>query len=149
MLRKSVTTLCLVAALTLPAANALALVRSTRELTGPKKVVINEVVDGPVIKCHRWGFMEVQLGIQKTELVSGSSKTVQSIKITSVSWPIFPNHTPRSIYINQQALPLLQQETLQLQANAGKELENIAGASNTTVSWLASLQAALVKAETP
>ena len=37
-------------------------------------------------------------------------------------------------------------ETLQFQASAGTKLENISGASNTTVSWKASLQGALAKA---
>ena len=36
-----------------------------------------------------------------------------------------------------------------LQASAGTKLENISGATHTTVSWRASLQAALAKAETP
>ena len=78
-----------------------------------------------------------------------AAKPIVSIKITGVSWPVFPNHTPRSIYINQQALPLLQRETLQLQATPRRKLMNIAGATHTSVSWHTSLQAALAKAETP
>jgi uncharacterized protein with FMN-binding domain len=81
--------------------------------------------------------------------VKTGAKTSVSIKITGVSWPVFPNHTPRSIYINGQALPLLQQETLQLQSKAATQLENISGASNSTVAWLTSLQAALIQAEKP
>jgi hypothetical protein len=95
--------------------------------------------------------MEVRLTVQKTVTTNGAKTTV-TIKIPSlsdISWPVFPNHTPRSRYINSQALPLLQQETFQLQANAAKDLETIAGASNTTVSWQASLQAALLQAEKP
>ena len=93
--------------------------------------------------------MVVQLKVVKTEITSASGKPTVSIKITSVSWPTYPDHTPKSKYINAQALPLLQGETLQLQACAGAKLENISGASNTTVSWRASLQAALAKALTP
>ena len=73
-----------------------------------------------------------------------------SIKINSVSWPIYPDHTPKSKYINAQALPLLQGETLQLQASPATKLENISGRDATRrVAWRASLQAALAKAETP
>ena len=130
--------------------DAFALVRTAKAPTTiKKKVVSNITVLGPVVKCHQWGFMQLQLKVQKTEVTSGSGKPQVSIKITSVSWPIYPDHTPKSKYINAQALPLLQQETMQLQAAAGSKLENIAGATHTTVSWRASLQAALAKALTP
>jgi hypothetical protein len=149
MVRKSVTTVCLCVALALPAANAFAAARLPVRAAGdPKKVVSNITVDGTVVKCHQWGYMEVQLKVIKTEVTAGTKKKV-SIKITGVTWPVWPTHTPRSIYINQQALPLLAQETLQLQASAATNLQDISGASNTTVSWQASLQAALTKAETP
>ena len=83
-------------------------------------------------------------------LTTGAAgKPAVSIKINSVSWPVFPNHTSRSIYINQQALPLLQGETMQLQATAATKLINISGASQTTTAWKTSLQAALLKSETP
>ena len=133
-------------ALAVPIASAAGLVREARAAAGKK--VISETVDGTLVKCHKWGFMEVELKAVKTEMVAGAHTKV-SIKITGVTWPVFPNHTPRSVYINTQALPLLQQETLQLQADAASKLENVAGASNTSVSWQASLQRALLKAETP
>ena len=72
-----------------------------------------------------------------------------SIKILAVDWPIYPDHTPKSKYINAQALPLLQQETMQLQADAGSKLQNISGATHTTVSWRESIQAALAQALKP
>ncbi len=150
MLRSSLTAVFCSAVLFSQVGDALALARSTKsETREAKKVVTNVTVDGPVVKCHRWGFMEVQLKVTKTETTGSTGKPVVSIKINSVAWPIFPNHTTRSIYINQQALPLLQGETLQYQASAGTKLINIAGATHTTVAWRASLQAALLKAETP
>lgn len=157
MIRKAVTYFCCLAALATPVSNAFALARAAGRATSKiaKKTVpqetttvTKEVVDGPIVKCHHWGYMEVQLAVIKTVKTDGSKKTV-SIRITKVSWPVFPNHTPRSIQINIQALPLLQQETMQFQAQAANDLINISGASNTTVSWLTSLQAALTKAETP
>jgi len=79
---------------------------------------------------------------------SGPSAKV-SIKILAVTWPIYPDHTPKSVYINNQALPLLQGETIQLGAASGTKLQNISGATHTSVAWQASLQAALALAEKP
>jgi len=132
------------------AGNAFALVRSAKApATIKKKVVTTVSVTGPSVKCHQWGFMQVRLKVVKTEVTSGSGKPQVSIKITAVDWPVYPTHTPKSKYINAQALPLLQEETMQLQSSAGAKLENIAGATHTTVSWRESLQAALAQALTP
>ena len=150
MLQKSLIAVGCSAVLFVWTGDAFALVRTAKvPTTTKKKVVSNITVTGPSVKCHQWGFMQLQLKVQKTEVTSGSGKPQVSIKITSVSWPIYPDHTPKSKYINAQALPLLQQETMQLQAAAGSKLVNISGATHTTVSWRASLQAALAKALTP
>ena len=150
MLRKSLIVASCSAVLFVWAGNAFALVRTAKAPTTiKKKVVSNITVTGPVVKCHQWGFMELQLKVVKTEVTGANGKPQVSIKITSVSWPIYPDHTPKSKYINAQALPLLQQETMQLQASSGAKLVNISGATHTTVSWRASLQAALAKALTP
>jgi hypothetical protein len=155
MLRKSVTTGCCVLALAVPVTNALALTREAR--AARSKVVTTETVTGPVVKCHQWGYLELQLKLIKTVISNGSGTPEVLLKIASISWPEFPNHTPRSIYINTQALPLLQGETLSIGAKSVAKLDKvetaqivtISGASNLTVSWVASLQAALLKAETP
>jgi uncharacterized protein with FMN-binding domain len=68
--------------------------------------------------------------------VPGSKK----FKILAVTWPIWPQHTSRSIFINEKALPLLQQQVLQLQS---AKVESISGATNVTDSFVKSLQAAL------
>ncbi len=150
MLRKSLTVTFCFAVLFCMVGNAYALSRGAKSGTAiKKKVVTSETVSGPSVKCHQWGFMVVQLKVVKTVVTTGTAKPKVSIKITSVNWPTYPDHTPKSKYINAQALPLLQTETLQLQASAGTKLENISGATNTTVSWRASLQAALAKALTP
>jgi hypothetical protein len=150
VLRKSLMSLLCAVALLVQTGPAWALVRAPKtKHVAKKKVVTTETVTGPVVKCHQWGFMQVQLKVIKTEITTGTGKPKVSIKITAVSWPIYPDHTPKSKYINAQALPLLQGETLQLQALAGSKLENISGATHTTVSWRASLQAALAKAMTP
>ena len=150
VLRPSLCALFCCVVLLSQAGDALAVARSASSGTSEaKKVVSNVTVLGPVVKCHHWGFMQVQLKVQKTEVTSASGKPQVSIKITGVSWPVYPTHTPKSKYINAQALPLLQQETMQLQASSGAKLVNISGATHTTVSWRTSLQAALAKALTP
>jgi len=126
----------------------MALARTAKTGTTVKKKVSTVVVTGPSVKCHQWGFMEVQLKVAKTVIGSGPSAKV-SIKLLAVTWPIYPDHTPKSKYINAQALPLLKGETIQLQAASGTKLLNIAGATHTTVSWRISLQAALALAEKP
>jgi uncharacterized protein with FMN-binding domain len=150
VLRKSLTVTFCLAVLFSMVGNSYAVSQSAKSGTSiKKKVVTSETVTGPSVKCHQWGFMIVQLKVVKTEVTSGSAKPKVSIKITGISWPTFPDHTPKSKYINAQALPLLQTETLQLQASSGTKLENISGATNTTVAWRQSLQAALTKALTP
>jgi len=132
------------------AGNALAVSGATESATSIKKKVVSTVtVTGPSVKCHQWGFMEVRLKVVKTVVTSTTGKPKVSIKILAVDWPIYPDHTPKSKYINAQALPLLQQETMQLQAAAGSKLQNISGATHTTVSWRESIQAALAQALKP
>jgi hypothetical protein len=132
------------------AGNALAVSRARESATSIKKKVVSTVtVTGPSVKCHQWGFMEVRLKVVKTVVTSTTGKPKVSIKILAVDWPIYPDHTPKSKYINAQALPLLQQETMQLQAAAGSKLQNISGATHTTVSWRESIQAALAQALKP
>lgn len=159
MLRRPLTITCLALALALPVANAFGMTREARsaraKVVAATKVVTTETVLGTDVKCHQWGFMELQLKVIKTEVTTGSKETV-SLKIAAVSYPITPNHTPRSIYINKQAIPLLLSETVGLQVTSATDVSkavgsiiNISGASNSTVSWNASLQAALTKAEQP
>ena len=89
--------------------------------------------------------MVVALSVKKTTTGAGAQRKVK-IKILDVATPTYPDHTPRSKYINAQALPLLTQEVLQLQS---ADLEIVSGATDTTMSWQTSLQAALAKALTP
>ena len=150
VLHKSLIAVFCSAVLFASAGDAFALVRSSKAPTTiKKKVVSNVTVLGPSVKCHQWGPLQLQLKIQKTVVTSATGKPKVTIKIIDVSWPIYPDHTPKSVYINAQAMPLLKQETLQLQAESGTKLINISGATHTTVSWRQSLQAALAKALTP
>ena len=127
--RTAVVKLCYATALAAPGGNAFALSRTQRsDETDSGRIVKTVNVDGPIVPCPQpnngfyarrgaWGMMKVELTVVKNETVTGSQRSV-SIKITGVSWPIYPDHTPKTKYINSQALPLLQQETLRLNANA-------------------------------
>ena len=69
--------------------------------------------------------------------------TVSGGKITNVKFLQYPNSHSTSVYINQQAMPYLQQETVQSQ-NANVQI--ISGATFTSQAFIQSLQTALNKA---
>ncbi len=105
MLRKSLTAAFCSAMLLSLAGNAFALARTAKTPTVAKtKVVSSITVTGPTVKCHQWGFMVVQLHVTRTVVTPTGGKPVVTIKITGVSWPTYPDHTPKSKYINAQAL---------------------------------------------
>lgn len=142
------------AALALPVANAVAVAGAAHGGRDAKTVVVvNASVEGTVVDVRggygTWGALQVELSVRQVLDVTGHVKKLASVAITGVSWPVFPNRTPRSVFINRQALPLLQQETLELQLEAATRLAIISGASDTTTAWRSSLQAALVRADRP
>jgi uncharacterized protein with FMN-binding domain len=108
-----------------------------------QRAAVTEVIKGTTVPCPltvsghaakgKWGPLQIAVKISK---VPGSKK----FKILAVTWPIWPQHTSRSIFINEKALPLLQQQVLQLQS---AKVESISGATNVTDSFVKSLQAAL------
>jgi hypothetical protein len=118
-----------VIALALPPLNALAAVRSK---------AVTKTVLGSTVICHKWGSLQLQLKVAQS--VAGGKVRV---KIVDITWPTWPQHTVRSVFINQRALPLLKQ--LALEAQSAK-IETISGATDITVSFKQSLQAALVAA---
>ncbi|HEY2073727.1 MAG TPA: hypothetical protein VGG88_09145 [Gaiellaceae bacterium] len=111
----------------------------------PKKVVTTKkTVTGPQAVADRWGYVEVTLVVKKTTTTIGTHKKVTR-KITGVNVPVFPNHTDRSIFINDQAIPWLKQEVLQAQFNPNIQI--IGGATATSYAFGQSLQAALLAAK--
>ena len=60
--------------------------------------------------------------------------------------PEYPNHTDRSVFINQNAMPLLVQETLQHQFDINS-INVISGATDSSYAFGQSLQAALIAAK--
>ena len=104
-------------------------------------VIKGTTVPCPVTPSHhaatgKWGPLQVELKISK---VPGRTK----FKILAVTWPIWPQHTARSVFINEKALPLLQHQVLQLQS---AKIETISGATQVSDSFIRSLQAALIAA---
>jgi uncharacterized protein with FMN-binding domain len=124
-------------AVALPAAN-------TAAATKKKVVTVTKTVTGTQAQVDRWGLLQVALVVKKTTTTVGTKKTVTR-KITAVRVPTYPNHTDRSVFINQQALPILVQETLTAQFNGN--IQMVSGATDTSYGFAQSLQAALLAAK--
>jgi uncharacterized protein with FMN-binding domain len=131
-IRKLVTTAVGAAALAAPTGSAFAAAQT--------KVVVTRKVTGLSASAGRWGYVQVTLTVRKTTTTVGTKKKITR-KIIKVGVPVYPNHTDRSVYINQTALPYLIQETLTAQ-NAN--IQMISGASDSSYAFIQSLQAALV-----
>jgi len=71
------------------------------------------------------------------------SVTVKNGKITKVTSPIYPVGTFRDQQINSQAIPMLEQEVLQVQSS---NIQGVGGASYTSQGFYTSLVSALAKA---
>jgi uncharacterized protein with FMN-binding domain len=141
-MRKSITAVVAAAALTVPVANAATVLKKA----APKKKVITvtKTLSGPQAQASEWGPIQVTLVVKKTTTIVGTKKTVAR-KITKVEVPVYPNHTNRSVFINQQALPMLVQETLSAQWNISN-VHVVSGATDTSDAFGQSLQAALIAA---
>jgi len=141
-MRKTIALAACTAALAIPIADATAALQA--KAAAKKKIVtITKTVTGQPAQADRWGFVQVALVVRKTTTIVGTRKTVVR-KITGVKVPVYPNHTDRSVFINQQALPLLVQETLSAQFTGGVNM--ISGASDTSDAFITSLQGALTLA---
>ena len=69
--------------------------------------------------------------------------TISGGKITAVTFLDHPSDNPNSISINQQAMPLLQQEAIQAQS---ANVNVISGATDTSQAFMQSLSSALSQA---
>jgi uncharacterized protein with FMN-binding domain len=138
MRKKLIGTVIGLIALVLPTANAAA-------ATAKKVVTITKRVTGPEATADQWGYVEVALVVKKTTTIVGTHKTVRRT-IKNVLVPIYPNHTDRSVFINQQAIPLLTQEVLTT-TRFNPNIELVGGATATSYAFAQSLQAALIKAK--
>ena len=137
-MRTKITAAVGVVALALPVANAAAAAKK-------KVVTVTKTVTGPEAVADRWGYVEVALVIKKTTTTIGTHKTVKRT-IVKVTAPIYPNHTDRSVFINQQAIPLLTQEVLTT-TKFNPNIGLVGGATATSYAFEQSLQAALIQAK--
>ena len=136
-MRRSITVLLTVAALALPIADATAASRATT-----KKIVVSKRFSGSVASVDRWGDLQVTIVVRKTTTITGTKKKVTR-RITAVSVPTYPDHTDRSIYINQTALPILKSEALRAQS---ANINMVSGATDSSDAFAQSLQSAILKA---
>jgi uncharacterized protein with FMN-binding domain len=142
--RRVLTVLACSVVLSVPTVNAWA--TAWHKATRQRAATVTKTVKGPTVPCPvkstghvpsgRWGPLEIAVKISK---VPGSTK----FKILAVTWPIWPQHTAKSVFINEKALPLLQMQVLQLQS---AKIETISGATNVSDSFIQSLHGALLAA---
>jgi uncharacterized protein with FMN-binding domain len=121
-------------------ATALAMPTSSAFAAAQTKVVTTRKVTGLSASAGQWGYVQVSLTVRKTTTTVGTKKTITR-RIIKVGVPVYPNHTDRSVYINQTALPYLIQETLTAQS---ARIQMISGASDSSNAYIQSLQRALV-----
>ena len=127
--------------LAIPVGNAVAAAKSpAATLLVPKKKVVTKKVTGSTAQADRWGYVQVVLTVKKTTTTIGKHKTVTR-RITAISIPVYPDHTNRSVYISQQALPYLMQETLKAQS---ADVQMVSGATYSSQAYIQSLQAAIL-----
>jgi uncharacterized protein with FMN-binding domain len=136
-MRKSIIILLTVAVLALPIVDATAATRAT------KKIVVSKRFTGSLASVQQWGSLQVTIVVRKTTTITGTKKKVTR-KLTAVSVPTYPNHTDRSIYINQTALPILKAEALRAQS---ANINMISGATDSSDAFAQSLQSAILKAK--
>jgi uncharacterized protein with FMN-binding domain len=109
--------------------------------TQKKVIVANRSFTGPLGQADRWGDVQVTILVRKTTTTVGSKTTVKR-QIQSIKVPVFPNHTNRSVYISNNALPMLIQEAVKAQS---AHIYIISGATYTSDAFAYSLQSAITK----
>jgi uncharacterized protein with FMN-binding domain len=141
-MRKQLAAVASTATIAIPVGNAIAASKPTLATVTPKKkvVTLTKTVSGTAYEADRWGPLQVTVVVKKTTTTVGTKKTVAR-KITAVRVPVYPNHTDRSVFINQQALPMLEHEALTAQFTGS--IQMISGASDTSDAFIQSLQGAL------
>ena len=108
--------------LALPTTNAWAATPAPKATTPKKRVVVaTRTFTGTAGFAGRWGDVQVTIVVKKTTTTNlATKKMTVKRKITSVKVPVYPDHTDRSVFINQQALPYLIQETIRAQSSSSR-----------------------------
>ena len=144
-MRKAITIALTVTALAVPSVNAWAAATSQKTVPKKKVVTATKTFTGTPGSASRWGSVQVKIVVKKTTttVLKTKHKTVTR-KIVAVTVPVSPNHTDRSVFINQQALPILIQETLQAQSTG---INMVSGATDSSYAFQSSLQSAILAAK--
>ena len=137
-MRMKLTVALAVVALTVPSVESLAAVTAPKA-TSKKIVVARKTFTGSLGQADQWGQVQVTIVVRKTTTTTGSKKTVKR-HIESIKVPVYPDHTGRSQFISEQALPTLVQEALQAQST---HIYVVSGATYTSDAFAESLQAAI------
>jgi len=103
--------------------------QSSSSPSSPSSTASTKTVTGQTVQT-RWGPVQVQI------IVAGS-------KVTAVNVLRAPSGNSRDVQINNSAVPVLKQETLQAQ---GAGIDSVSGATYTSQGYIASLQSALDQA---
>jgi uncharacterized protein with FMN-binding domain len=134
-----------VLALAVPNVSAYAATKSAKTTPKKKVVTVSKSFTGTPGSADRWGEVQVTIVVKKTTTTNlTTKKKTVTRRITKVTVPVSPNHTDRSIFINQQALPTLIQETLQAQST---RIDMVSGATDSSEAFDQSLLSAIVKAK--
>jgi uncharacterized protein with FMN-binding domain len=137
-MRRAFLTLLLAIALSVPILDATAAAKAATKRT----IVVTKRFTGSTASVDRWGNLQVTITVRKTTTITGARKKVTR-KIVAVSVPVYPNHTDRSVFINQQAIPILRSEALRAQS---ANVSFVSGATDTSDGFARSLQSAILKA---
>ena len=101
------TAAALLGATVLAVPNVGAWAAATKATAKTKVVTATRSFSGTAAQASRWGDLQVTIVVRKTTTtnLTTKKKTVKR-KLTAVKVPVYPDHTDRSVFINQQALPL-------------------------------------------
>ena len=139
-MRKNLTIILTTVVVAMPNVNALAAAAGPKA-SAKKIIVARKAFTGSLGQADRWGNVQVTIVVKKTTTTAGTRKTVKR-HIESIKVPVFPDHTGRSVFISQHALPMLIQEALKAQST---HIYIISGATYTSDAFGLSLQGAITK----
>jgi uncharacterized protein with FMN-binding domain len=139
-MRRLLTTTLTILAVSAPSVDALA--AATAPKAPLKKIIVaKKTFTGSLFDADQWGQVQVTIVVKKTTTISGTKKTAKR-HIESIKVPVAPNHTSRSVFISQNALPILVQEALKAQST---HIYIVSGATYTSDAFAQSLQSVITK----
>ena len=143
-MRKAIAAVLGASALALPNVNAFAAATAQKATVKTKVVTATRSFTGATATAERWGDLQVTIVVKKTTTTNlTTKKTTVKRKIVAVKVPVYPNHTDRSVFINDRALPTLIQETIAAQSTG---IDLVSGATDTSYAFVDALRGALSKA---